>query len=301
MNIFFSKRLPLLLLSTALLIGLGTEASAQNKNVKKASKEQTDAKKVSKEQTKVGKEQTKEGKEQKLFSGTIYCKMMNQLNQGFNEAQAPALTRDSKAGAEKEEKAKTDMPREIVFTYDKGKSNFLYGNIQGSLDGKNDAVVMHVMNKGYIVKGEVSLCELTNTMMCSLASKYMEISNSKDPMAKRHFFETHYQRSDEVRDIAGVKCVMYQMNLQGMGFPVWVDESRTTDGMMWPYIGLTHPVLGGIFFLPVNEFELTLTEFEAYTCKEDLVESHVTSGKVKEVSPKEIEEIVRTTVKSNAR
>lgn len=252
------------------LLLLSTGAMAQNKNVKKAPAAEA------------AKADKPEGKE--LFSGTVTCRLAG------SRGNAPEAKLTSAGTAAKSKEAPM---REIAFSYGPKADLFSCGkNVTGRLTDGGATLVLTASWGGKAMQSTSPLCDMGNDRMCELSNLFRDAGKEADPEAVRQLMHKYYTPTDEMREIAGVKCRMYEMRLQEMTFPLWVDESRTTDGLMWPYIGLTHPVLGGVFFLPVSDMKMTATEFEAVSVTDKGAKDLLPQDKVKEISYKEMDELI---------
>lgn len=240
------KNIPTLLLCISLLFSMSV--AAQNKTTKKVAKP---AAKVKEDAQKVVKEDAVP-----LYEGVIVCKTMKKRDAG-NEASMV------QSGNKKIAKADKDAvsSQNLVLDYSAGK--FIYKGITGTISRKDKTVKLTLQRDNDVISGMMPICELSDEILCELSSKYADISNNSENLEVGEKLVGIYSRTNETKEIAGVKCVLYFMNLQNSAYPIWVDENQTTNGMMWPYIGMTHPVLAGVFFLPVHDMEMTMIEFEA--------------------------------------
>lgn len=159
--------------------------------------------------------------------------------------------------------ASGETVQDIRFCYTKEGSAVLANNVYIQMVVKDEPLlILHTRRNKEWISTTLPVCKIAPEM-CEMATAFLEATRIKDAGALDEFFHRFYHPTGEMREIAGVKASLYYMVTEDRKTPVWVDESTTTDGMAWPYIGLTHPVLGGLFFMPINDSKNTLTDFEA--------------------------------------
>lgn len=156
---------------------------------------------------------------------------------------------------------------------------------------KADMLVVCASQKeaNYAMKAPV--CKASPSF-CKLAETYMEVLRGKDKEAADNFQETFYKRTGETREIAGVKATGYEMYTEIQPVLIWVDESKTCSGLCWPFIGMTHPVLAGTFFMPTTAGIKTPLAFEAVKILEEPADIETNFKEGKDVDTEQMEQII---------
>lgn len=206
-------------------------------------------------------EQQKQSKKTNTFEGIIDCsKATKDVTTSDQKASVITVKQSDNAAAFS---AKEKAVQDIRFCYTKEGSIVLSNNVYIQMVMKEEPMLeLHAKRDKKWITAIVPLCKILPDM-CEMMKEFSEVSHTKDPDAMDMFFHTHYQPTSEMREIAGAKATLYYMVLNDRKIPVWVDEHTSTDGMAWPYIGLPHPVLGGQFFMPLEDIESTSIEFDA--------------------------------------
>lgn len=263
MNIFSNTRFAVLLCG-ALLLG-ATTASAQkpidkvsqktSKSAPRNNKALLPINQTCKPQNEVHKKEIKTTPFHGIISGAILKGDIRQKS---------AKRADIKANAASvADIAQKPSDISMDFCYTKEGSIVMANNVYIQMVmGEEPALRIRTLKDKEWVTATIPVCKVA-PRLCEMTTEYQSVLNTKDPTVQEKFVSNHYYRTDDIKDIQGIKATCYYMLLEDLKIPVWVDESTSTDGMAWPYIGLTHTVLGGLFFMPVEDFESTMMEFEA--------------------------------------
>ena len=194
------------------------------------------------------------------FRGMVGCVVVESQRPLANQAPKPKVQRAMPVAKSKPTAHKASEEQFILFAYEDKMTRSEAFGVTCAVNKDDQLMVLARTEKGTLFT-EAALCEMMPDL-CQATSLLrkpgMDGTGKEGPQP-----QIYYKRSDEAREIAGAKATAYNMEVSGETFTIWVDESRETDGKCWPFIGMKHPVLAGVYFLPVREWRETLVTFEA--------------------------------------
>ncbi|MDY5968871.1 MAG: hypothetical protein SPJ13_02485 [Bacteroidales bacterium] len=246
------------------------------------------------------KQQKKAGEQKEnFFKGTIECVIVDETAAYqaivHSKSQGISVVSRKESTQASDRYGKNGRKPMLTFSYDDKVSQSTAYDVTSMLL-KGEMLAINVESDGESFFLQEPICQ-ANSALCKIAASFVEIANSNDKDSLANFQKKYYTRTKETREIAGVKATAYEMNLESGPVTIWVDESRSTEGTCWPFIGMTHPVLGGAFFMPAQSLADAPFIFEAIKIIDDSAKiNKVNMEKGKPVSPRQMEQIVQEQV-----